>query len=84
MTDLNAAGGEIDYAKTPKGNLDITGRYFIWTTNIYSPHLEAFVVKVPSEVLFGQAPLPPPTSSPSPSPTPSPSPSPGKGKKKPR
>ncbi|HSC57074.1 MAG TPA: hypothetical protein VLC51_07705 [Nitrospira sp.] len=74
ITDLNAAGGEDDYGKAPKGNLDITGRYFIWTTNIYSPHLEAFVVKVPSEVLFGLAPVPPPTS-----PT-----SPVKGKKKPR
>lgn len=79
MTDLNAAGGGDDYAKAPKGNLDITGRYFIWTTNIYSPHLEAFVVKVPSEVLFGKAPLPPPSSSPTP-PPPTP---PGRGKKKP-
>ena len=75
MTDLNAAGGGDDYGKLPKGNLDITGRYFIWTTNIYSPHLEAFVVKVPSEVLFGQAPVPPPTSSPT---------SPARGKKRPR
>lgn len=75
MTDLNAAGGGDVYGKTPKGNLNITGRYFIWTTNIYSPHLEAFVVKVPSEVLFGQAPVPPPTSSPT---------SPARGKKKPR
>ena len=40
-----------------------------------SPHLEAFVVKVPSEVLFGQAPVPPPTSSPT---------SPARGKTKPR
>jgi hypothetical protein len=29
MTDLNAGGGGDDYAKAPKGNLDITGRYFI-------------------------------------------------------
>jgi hypothetical protein len=78
MTDLNASGGGDDYGKAPKGNLDITGRYFIWTTNIYSSHLEAFVVKVPSEVLFGQAPIAPSTS-----PAPSPSPSPGRGKKKP-
>ena len=34
MTDLDAAGGGTsDYAKLPKGNLDITGRYFIWSSN---------------------------------------------------
>jgi hypothetical protein len=34
MTDLNAAGGgDSDYAKLPKGNLDVTGQYFIWTSN---------------------------------------------------
>ena len=34
MTDLNASGGgSDDYAKLPKGNLDVTGEYFIWTAN---------------------------------------------------
>lgn len=59
MTDLNATGGWNDYAKTPKGNLDVTGKYFIWTSNIGSSRLDAFVVKVPAEVLYGQAPVPP-------------------------
>ncbi len=59
MTDLNAAGGWDDYGKMPKGNLDITGRYFIWTANLGSNRLDAFLVKVPAEVLFGQAPLVP-------------------------
>ena len=34
MTDLNASGGgSDDYSKLPKGNLDVTGEYFIWTAN---------------------------------------------------
>ena len=57
MSDLNAAGGGDDYGKMPKGNLDITGRYFLWTSNLGSDRLDAFLVKVPVEVLFGQAPV---------------------------
>ena len=58
MTDLNAAGGGTsDYAKLPKGNLDITGRYFIWSSNGGRKRLDAFVVKVPSE-LIGGGPVP--------------------------
>ena len=38
MTDLDATGGGTsDYAKLPKGNLDITGRYFIWSSNGGAP-----------------------------------------------
>jgi hypothetical protein len=55
MTDLNAAGGGNDYAKCPKGNLDITGQYFIWTSNVGSGRQEAFIVKVPAQLLFGQS-----------------------------
>ncbi len=34
MTDLNASGGgSDDYSKRPKGNLDPTGEYFVWTSN---------------------------------------------------
>jgi hypothetical protein len=54
MTDLDAPGGDLaadDYAQMPKGNLDITGRYFIWTTNIGGSRLDAFLVKVPAELL---------------------------------
>lgn len=53
MTDLNAPGGGDDYAKRPKGNLDVTGRYFIWTSNMGGNRLDAFVVKVPSHLLSG-------------------------------
>jgi hypothetical protein len=52
MTNLDAPGGHGDYAKIPKGNLDITGQYFIWTTNLSGHRMEAFLVKVPSELLF--------------------------------
>jgi hypothetical protein len=52
MTDLAAAGGGTDdYAKRPKGNLDVTGRYFIWTTNLGGNRLDAFLVKIPAERL---------------------------------
>jgi hypothetical protein len=58
MTNLDAAGGGTEYAKLPKGNLDITGRYFIWSSNRGGQRLDAFVVKVPSELLAG-GPVPP-------------------------
>jgi len=51
MTDLNAAGGGDDYGKSPKGNLDITGQYFVWTSNVGGNRLDAFIVKVPSQLL---------------------------------
>ena len=37
--------------KAPKGNLDVTGRYFIWTTNLGGNRLDAIVVKVPGHLL---------------------------------
>jgi hypothetical protein len=52
MTDLDATGGGDDYAKSPKGNLDVTGQYFIWTSNTGGGRLDAFVVRIPSEVLL--------------------------------
>lgn len=55
MTDLDALGGHDvdgdDYEKRPKGNLDVTGRYFLWTTNVGGDRLDAFLVKVPAELL---------------------------------
>lgn len=70
MTDLDASGGgDLDYSKEPKGNLDITGQYFIWTSNCGGNRLDAFIVKVPSQVLTGSVPPvspPPPGGGPSP------------------
>jgi len=55
MTHLDAFGGsDVDgdgYEKMPKGNLDVTGKYFIWTTNLGGDRLDAFLVKVPSDLL---------------------------------
>ena len=55
MTDLDASGGRDndgdDYEQLPKGNLDVTGRYFIWTTNLGGDRLDAFLVKIPAERL---------------------------------
>ncbi len=81
MTDLNAAGGGNDYTKSPKGNLDVTGQYFVWTSNMGGSRLDAFLVKVPGHLLTGTitgpAPTPTPTEPPPASPTPEPVPVPG-------
>ena len=61
MTDVNAPGGVGSdglYARQPKGNLDVTGTYFIWTTNLCGNRMDAFLVKVPAELLIGTAPPP--------------------------
>jgi hypothetical protein len=56
MTDLNASGGGADdYEKMPKGNLDVTGQYFIWTANLGGSRLDAFLVKIPGHLLSGGA-----------------------------
>lgn len=51
MVDLDAPGGGDDYSKLPKGNLDPTGGYFLWTSNHGSDRLDAFLVKVPGHLL---------------------------------
>lgn len=55
LTDLNASGGGDDYWKSPKGNIDVTGRYFIWTANMGTNRMDAFLVEVPSQLLTGGA-----------------------------
>jgi len=61
MTDPNASGGCCEfYAKQPKGNLDVTGKYFIWTTNLGGNRMDAFVVKIPSQLLVTPSNLAPP------------------------
>jgi hypothetical protein len=76
MSDLNASGGgSDDYMKMPKGNLDPTGEYFIWTANAGSGRLDAYIVRVPMSM--GTSPsAPPPSPSPAPSPSPEPTPAP--------
>jgi hypothetical protein len=76
MTDLNASGGGSDaYSKRPKGNLDVTGEYFIWTTNRGGSRADAFIVRIPTHLL-GVAPASPSPSNPTPSPAPAPAPTP--------
>jgi hypothetical protein len=54
ITDLNASGGgSEDYWKLPKGNLDVTGEYFIWTANAGTNRLDAYLVRIPTERLTG-------------------------------
>jgi hypothetical protein len=59
MTDLAATGGNVtspssaDYAKDPKGNIDSTGQYFFWVSNMGGARIDAFMVKIPSQVLTG-------------------------------
>ncbi|MGH9253425.1 MAG: hypothetical protein ACRD3C_02525 [Vicinamibacterales bacterium] len=79
MSDLNASGGgSDDYSKRPKGNLDPTGEYFIWTANLGTSRNDAFIVRVPQQKLgvAGGAPAPAPGPAPAPTPTPAPTPSP--------
>lgn len=51
MTSLDASGGGDDYSSSPKGNLDVTGKYFIWSSNLGSNRVDVFLVKVPSHLL---------------------------------
>jgi hypothetical protein len=52
MTDLDATGGgPDDYSKDPKGNLDPTGQYFMWTSNMMGGRLDAFIARVPAQLL---------------------------------
>jgi len=60
MTNLDAPGGGADYWKYPKGNLDISGQYFVWTSNLSGNRLDAFLVKVPSQLLVAPQDVTPP------------------------
>jgi hypothetical protein len=52
MTNMAALGGGDSYNKLPKGNLDVTGQYFIWTSNMGGNRIDAFIVKVPAQKLY--------------------------------
>jgi hypothetical protein len=72
MTDMRAAGGydgNDDYWKMPKGNLDPTGEYFIWTSNAGTGRMDAYIVRIPKAKL-GAGTTPPPTTEPTPPTTP--------------
>jgi hypothetical protein len=57
MTNMNAAGGGADpYYKLPKGNVDLTGKYFMWSSNLGGNRLDVFVVHVPTQLLIADPP----------------------------
>jgi hypothetical protein len=80
MVDLGASGGgSDDYSKAPKGNIDPTGEYFIWTSNMGTNRNDAFIVRIPVDKLGvtpGSTPSPTPAPAPAPEPTPAPTPAP--------
>jgi len=53
MTNLSIPLSRDDYTNSPKGNMDVTGKYFIWTSNLGGSRMDAFVVKVPDHLLTG-------------------------------
>ncbi|HEX7965167.1 MAG TPA: LamG-like jellyroll fold domain-containing protein [Gammaproteobacteria bacterium] len=59
MTSLDATGGNAtcpsctDYGKDPKGNIDPTGQYFFWVSNMGGSRMDAFMVRIPSQLLTG-------------------------------
>jgi hypothetical protein len=55
MTDLDARGGADEYWRLPKGNLDVTGEYFIWTSNTGGDRLDAYLVRIPAERLYSSS-----------------------------
>lgn len=42
-----------DYAKSPKAIIDITGQYAIWTSNMGTKRMDAFIARIPSGLLAG-------------------------------
>jgi hypothetical protein len=60
MTDFAAAGGGDDYSKLPKANIDVTGQYALWTSNMGTNRMDAFIAKIPSRLLMeSTVPVPP-------------------------
>lgn len=55
MINITAAGGSDTYTRSPKGNLDVTGQFFMWTSNMEGNggRLDAFIVQVPAQLLTG-------------------------------
>jgi hypothetical protein len=57
-TDLSAPGGGNEYARRPKGNLDYSGDWFCWTTNLCGPNLDCLLVEVPRSLFDSPPPVP--------------------------
>lgn len=50
LTNMGTGGGD-SYTLSPKGNIDVTGGYFIWTSNLGGNRLDALLVEVPGQLL---------------------------------
>lgn len=62
LVNLNASGGGSEYNKLPRGNIDVSGQYFVWTANAGSGRLDAYLVRIPTGLLDSPVPPPPPPS----------------------
>jgi len=57
MTSVSATGGSgpcpncLSYGQDPKGNLDPTGQYFFWVSNMGGSRMDAFMVRIPTQVM---------------------------------
>ena len=51
MTDLNASGGGRRLFKRPKGNIDPTGEYFLWASNMGGNRADVFIARIPAHLL---------------------------------
>ncbi|PYQ38282.1 MAG: hypothetical protein DMF77_24570, partial [Acidobacteria bacterium] len=72
MLDPSAPRGGGANANLSNGNLDVTGRYFLWVSNT-GGRADAFMVKVPADLLMGPgsdaaSPIPPTTTAAAPVP----------------
>jgi hypothetical protein len=60
MTLMSASGRgpgcnlDPPYCKLPKGALDVTGRYFMWSSNMGTSRLDMFLVEVPAHLITDQ------------------------------
>ena len=57
MTSVSGTGGSgpcpncLSYGQDPKGNLDPTGQYFFWVSNMGGSRMDAFMVRIPTQVM---------------------------------
>jgi hypothetical protein len=57
MTNVDTAGGDgpcpscTAYGHDPKGNIDPTGQYFFWVSNMGGARMDAFMVRIPTQVM---------------------------------
>jgi hypothetical protein len=63
MTQVPASVTDLYYYH-PKANVDVTGQYAIWTSNLGTNRMDAIIAKIPSQKLVGTVAPPPPDPTP--------------------